>query len=278
MLDILSSAKNAIEAYDNQLRVNSSNIANMSNPGYKAMKISFQTLFERLLNGGTAATSDTGGTNPRQLGMSMGVGNVYLDFSQGSPTEGGNYDLFIQGAGLFVVSPDNGKTMRYTRTGQFLVDAQGNLVTTTGMQVYGLNGGTLVPITGLQSYDLTGLSWSSDGRLVQYAVKSDGTLDTSTELADTGYRIALTSFSNLSGLAQAEGNTFAETAASGSPEDYQAAGGTFGTITPRTIEQSNVFYTGEIIDAQEAERAMSGNLTIVRMINDDITNFITKIS
>jgi flagellar hook protein FlgE len=250
----------------------------MSNPGYKSMKISFQTLFERLINGGTAASSQTGGTNPMQLGTAMGVGNVYLDFSQGSPSEGGQYDLFIQGSGLFVVSPDGGLTTRYTRTGQFLIDAQGNLVTTTGMQVYGMNGGALVQITGLQNFNLAGLSWSSDGRLVQYAVKADGTLDTSTELADTGYRIALTSFANLSGLAQAEGNTFAETAASGTPQDYQAPGGTFGTVTPRTIEQSNVFYTGEIIDAQEAERAMSGNLTIVRMINDDITNFINKLS
>ena len=278
MLDIMSKAKNAIEAYNTQLRINSSNIANMSVPGYKTMKISFQTIFERLINGGTAAGSDLGGTNPIQLGSSVGIGNIGLDFSQGALSEGLPLDLAVNGSGLFVVSPDGGVTNLYTRSGKFLIDSAGNLTTDTGMQVYGSTGGALTPITGLSSYNIVRLSWTADGQLAEFNLKVDGTVDYTSVNRYTGYSIALTSFANPSGLAQSSGNTFAETAASGAPQDYKLAGDTYGSVVPRNYEQSNVFYTGEIIDSMEAQRAMSGNLTILRMISDEITNFINRIS
>ena len=164
MLDLMARAKNAIEAYNSQLSINSSNIANMSVPGYKAMKISFQSIYEKLINQGTAAESDSGGTNPIQYGSSVGIANTSIDFSQGSITSGQSTDLAINGEGLFVVSPDGGKTQVYTRAGQFVVDPTGNLTTTNGMQVYGLNGGTLVPITGLNAYHPAQLGWTTAGQ------------------------------------------------------------------------------------------------------------------
>jgi flagellar hook protein FlgE len=285
MLDLMTKAKNAIEAYNSQLRINSSNIANMSVPGYKAMKISFQSIYENLINQGTAATGDTGGTNPTQLGSSVAIGNTSLDFSQGAITSGGNLDLGINGEGLFIVSPDGGATKLYTRAGQFVIDSAGNLTTTTGMQVYGLSGGSLVPITGLNSFHSDKLSWTNDGQLVEFNYKknSDGTFDTSaidpsSVSRNTGYKIALTNFTNPSGLEQASGSAFAETPASGAPLANKAPGDTYGVVSPREYEQSNVFYTGEVIDSLEAQRAMSGNLTILRMISDEISNFISRIS
>jgi flagellar hook protein FlgE len=278
MLDILSKAKNAIEVYNTQLRINSSNIANMSVPGYKTMKISFQTIFEQLVNQGTAAQADIGGTNPIQLGSSVGIGSTSLDFSQGGITEGQSLDLAINGSGLFAVSPDGGKSMLYTRAGKFLIDSAGNLTTDNGMQVYGLSGGALMPITGLTSYNTSRLSWTNDGQLAEFNLKGDGTVDYTSINQYTGYSIALTAFANPSGLAQASGNTFAETPASGTPQSYKFSGDTYGSVIPRNYEQSNVFYTGEIIDSMEAQRAMSGNLTILRMISDEITNFINRIS
>ena len=278
MLDVMSKAKNAIEAYNTQLRINSSNIANMSVPGYKTMKISFQTIFEQVLKGGTAAEAEIGGTNPLQLGSSVGIGNTYLDFSQGTITEGLQLDLAVNGSGLFVVSPDGGKSMLYTRAGKFLIDSAGNLVTDTGMQVYGLSGDVLVPITGLTAYNMDRLSWTNDGQLAEFNVNGDGSINYTSVNTYTGYKIALTSFTNLSGLAQSSGNTFAETAASGSPLANKTSGDSYGIAVPRNYEQSNVFYTGEVIDSMEAQRAMSGNLTILKMISDEITNFINRIS
>ncbi len=283
----MTRAKNAIEAYNSQLAINSSNIANMSAPGYKAMKISFQTIYENLINQGTAASGDIGGTNPTQFGSSVAIGNTSLDFSQGAITSGGNLDLAINGQGLFIVSPDGGTTKLYSRDGQFAVDSAGNLTTSTGMQVYGLRNGSLIPITGLSSYPSGQLSWTNDGQLVEFNYKintstnlPDPTLgiDTSSVLKKTGFMIALTAFNNPSGLVQASGSAFAESPASGAPLANQAPGSTYGSVSPGQYEQSNVFYTGEVIDSLEAQRAMSGNLTILRMISDEISNFISKIS
>jgi len=273
MFDLMTRAKNAIEAYNTQLRINSANIANMSTPGYKTIKVSFQTIFERIINGGTAAQDQLGGTNPMQLGGNVGISGTSLDFSQGSIAEGDSLSLAINGSGLFAVSPDDGNTIVYTRTGKFQLDSAGNLVTDNGMLVYGLRGGSLQPITGLNIYNPDLLSWTSDGRLVEY---TDATF--SVVNRETGFSAALTTFNNRAGLAQSFGNTFVETEASGTAQTFQTTGGSFGTVIPRSIEQSNVFFTGETIDAQEAQRAMSGNLSMLKMISDEITNFINKIS
>ena len=59
---------------------------------------------------------------------------------------------------------------------------------------------------------------------------------------------------------------------------------TIATLFPaKSSAQDKRFVTispsvGEVIDSMEAQRAMSGNLTILRMISDEITNFINRIS
>jgi flagellar hook protein FlgE len=287
MLDILTRAKNAIEAYNTELRVSSANIANMSVNGYKKMNVSFQSVFENVLNGGTAASDNMGGTNPIQYGSGVGVSNVGIDFTQGTFTAGDQLSLAVNGTGLFIVSPDDGKTQLYTRTGKFHVDNAGNLVTDNGMQVYGYAGGSLTPITGLTNFNTSALGWTSDGQLAELTAETDASgnpvTDTSgntvyTPTKYTGYTIALTSFTNRSGLLQSSGNAFAASEASGNALTPAAPGGNFGSIVPASLEQSNVFYTSEVIDEMEAQRAMSGNLTVLRMMSDQISSFISKIS
>lgn len=265
MLDVMNQAKNAIEAYNTALKASSSNIANMNVTGYKRLEVSFQSIFEKILNRGTAAYNQMGGTNPRQFGQGMAISNVSVDFSAGEYISGTSLDLAIQGQGLFIVSPDGGNSFLYTRAGNFEIDANGNL-TSNGMQVYGLDAsGNLVPISNLPSGNKPDYSWQADGTLLYQG-------------SSTGYRIALTYFPNPSGLAQAQGTTFAETPASGSPAAPQAPGGAVGTVLPGQLEQSNVFYLGETIDALEIQRAMSGNLTVVRMASDIISQFISRLS
>ncbi len=273
MFDIMTQAQNAIESYNDALRVTSANIANMSVPGYKKLSVSFQSIFERVLSQGTAAEGNLGGTNPRQFGQGMAIAGTSVDFSSGERTEGGSIDLAINGNGLFIVSPDGGSTTLYTRNGNFQIDAYGNL-TANGMQVYGLdNSGNLVAISGLIG-GRTNYQWLADGRLQYTANPSAAPPD----YTDTGYRIALTSFPNPSGLTQAQGTAFAESLASGSPSDPSAPQeGTVGTLESGKIEQSNVFYLGEIILANELQRAVSGNLTIVKMASDLISSFIQRL-
>jgi len=266
MLDIMTQAENAIQAYNSALSIHSANIANMSVPGYKRLNISFQSIFEKVLNQGTAASSfgNIGGTNPEQFGQGVAVSNIAVDMSAGSTVQGDPIDLAVSGRGLFIVSVDGGNSYQYTRAGKFQISSSGSLMTTAGMQVYGLNSaGSLVPITGLTGA-LSDYSWDSSGNLLQNG-------------SSTGYQIALTFFQNASGLAQASGTTFTETFASGPAASAQAPGGAAGSVLPNSVEQSNVFYLGETIDSLEIQRAMSGNLTVIRMASDIISSFISKL-
>ncbi|MCX5750887.1 MAG: flagellar hook basal-body protein [Candidatus Saganbacteria bacterium] len=280
MLDIMSQASNAIQAYNSALSLTSANIANMSVTGYKKMGVSFQTVFERFLHRGTASAdfNNLGGTNPYQIGGSMAIAETYTDFAQGDIASGGHLDLAVNGQGLFVVSADGGSTFQYTRAGNFDVDSSGNLITSTGYPVYGFYGSSsiLMPITGLTSdkYTINNLSFDNNGYLYEY---TDNTY--STVKADTGFRIALTRFNNPNGLEQASGSNFKETAASGSPSEASLPGqNSTGNVSARNLEASNVFYLGETIKALEYQRAMSGNLSMVRMASDIISNFINRLS
>jgi len=271
MLDMMGQARNAIEAYNAALKASSSNIANMNVTGYKKLDVSFQSIFERLINQGTAAGNGMGGTNPRQLGQGMTVSSASVNFSEGEYTDGTTLDLAISGQGLFIVSGDGGISNLYTRSGNFEIDAYGNL-TSNGMQVYGLDAsGNLVAITGLPSGNKSDYLWQTDGSL-EYS--SDG----GQTYASTGYRIALTYFPNPNGLAQAQGTAFAETPASGSPVAAQSPGASVGSVRPGQLEQSNVFYLAETINALEIQRAMSGNLTVIRMASDMISQFISRLT
>lgn len=270
MLDIMAQARNAIEAYNTALKVSSSNIANMNVPGYKRLDVSFQSIFEKVLSRGTAADNDRGGTNPWQFGQGMSVSSIGVDFTPGETLTGTSMDLAISGSGMFVVSPDAGNSYLYTRAGNFQIDSSGNL-TSNNLQVYGLDDSdNLVPISSLPSGNKSDYRWLADGTL-QYS--SDGGVTYS----NTGYRIALTYFPNPSGLAQAQGTAFAQTLASGDAATPSGPGGAVGTLLTGQIEASNVFFLGESIDAQEIQRAMTGNLSVVRMASDLISSFIQKL-
>lgn len=274
MFDVMSQAKNAIEAYNDALKISSSNIANMSVTGYKKLDVSFQSIFERVLSGGTAASNELGGTNPQQFGQGMALSGVNIDFTAGDTSSGASADLAITGNGLFIVSPDGGRSYLYTRAGNFQVDNNGNLLS-NNMQVYGLNNsGALVPISGLPSgTSRTNLQWLADGSL-QYSADPS---DTTPTWINTGFRIALTNFANSSGLAQAQGSSFAATLASGAATEPQAPGGTAGSLNIGNLEQSNVNYLAETINSIELQRAMSANLNMVKSASDMISNFITKL-
>ena len=273
MLDVMAQAENAIEAYNQALQASSANIANMNVTGYKKINVSFQSIFEKILNGGSAATSANGGTNPEQLGQGMAISQTSVDFSNGQTTSGGSLDLAIQGSGLFIVSPDGGNSFLYTRAGNFSIDSNGNL-TSNNMQVYGLDSaGNLVAINNLPSGNKSNFQWLADGTLQFTADPSATTVN----WINTGYSIALTYFTNPGGLAQAQGTTFAATLASGAAAAAQGPGGSVGTVLPKQLEQSNVFFLGESVASRELQRAISANLSVVKLASDTISSVIQKL-
>ncbi|MBI5701205.1 flagellar hook basal-body protein [Candidatus Saganbacteria bacterium] len=268
MFEAMKMAKNAIQVYNSALNVSNANIANLSVTGYKSLDISFQTVLDKMMRPGTSASvfSNFGGTNPQQFGQGVGVASIGINFSQGSLVSSNRpIDLAISGRGLFIVSDDGGTTYKYTRAGDFSINANNSLVTSAGMQVYGLNAsGSIVAITGLTG-DVSEYAWDTGTG----ALNHNGSA--------TGYRIAMTYFNNPAGLGQASGTTFTETLSSGSPASPISASGTAGTISSGRLEQSNVFFLGESINSLEIQRAISANLNTVKAASDLISSFISKL-
>ena len=145
-MSTFSTAITGLKAYQTDIEVIGNNIANVNTPGFKASRTQFADLLVQSLEGATAPSGTTGGTDPLQIGSGVQVSAVFDLQTQGTidPT-GRSSDLAIQGEGFFVLS-DGTRTV-YTRAGTFEVDANGNLVdSATGMRVQGANGNISIPL------------------------------------------------------------------------------------------------------------------------------------
>jgi flagellar hook protein FlgE len=301
MLDLMSQAKNAIEAYNQKLRATSSNVNSMSVPGYKRIEVSFEEIFNNVISEGYAATAEGGGVNPSQTGGTANIGKISMDFTRGDVQASSSpFAIYPSGMGLFIVSDDGGKTFKYNRSGDFNTDSQGYLSDVHGNRVYGFarnNGVTQASqlvaikvgdlpqtISGTSplddaTYTYT-LSFGENGELQYYRIPDPLNATDPEYLQEplSSFQIAMVTFNNPSGLIMSDGTTFTETAASGKVSNPMAPGGAAGTVKPRAIEASNVFYISETIDAMEIQRAMSGALSMVRLVNDIISQFMNRVS
>lgn len=117
-----------LNASSTQLSVIGNNIANASTVGYKASDIEFADVYANSLGGG--------GASP--IGIGVSDQNVAQQFTQGSiQTDSNPLDIAINGNGFFQVA--NNGSIAYTRTGQFHLDANGNIVTAGGANLQGYN-------------------------------------------------------------------------------------------------------------------------------------------
>ncbi|HAT11405.1 MAG TPA: hypothetical protein DCS97_12625 [Planctomycetes bacterium] len=126
------------------LDVTASNLANVSTPGYKASRIGFATAMSQTQSAGGAPSGQTGGVNPRQVGLGVTSGTIDVDTRQGSLlATGRSLDLAIQGSGFFKVTrvnPSDGTF--YSRVGNFGFDQNDDLVDlASGLRVNGIQQG-----------------------------------------------------------------------------------------------------------------------------------------
>jgi flagellar hook protein FlgE len=133
----LTTALTGLTAAETQIDVVGNNLANSQTVGFKASTTVFATQFLQTLGLGSAPTSASGGTNPRQTGLGVQVAEVTPDFTQGTIEISANpSDLAIQGDGFFVVQGTSGERL-YTRNGIFKTNSLNELVTVTGNRLLG---------------------------------------------------------------------------------------------------------------------------------------------
>lgn len=138
MLRSLFSGISGMKSQQVKMDVIGNNIANVNTTAFKAQRVTFKDALSQTMQNASSPTITIGGTNPKQVGLGVSVAGIDTDMSQGSlqPTNRAT-DMAIEGNGYFIVS--NGKDNYYTRDGGFTLDQNGDLVTSEGLHVVGIN-------------------------------------------------------------------------------------------------------------------------------------------
>lgn len=137
MTQAFYTAIGGMAAGQTKVTVVADNIANMNTIGFKASNVNFSDVYYQTSSTGQAPTGKVGGVNPKQIGIGVKTASIARDFSAGTTlTTGLNTDLCINGSSFFTVASPTVEIL-YTRDGNFKVDANGNLVTSSGYKVLG---------------------------------------------------------------------------------------------------------------------------------------------
>jgi len=236
-------AKTGMTAQQTQLDVISHNLANVSTTGFKRNNAVFEDLIYQNLRQVGANTTEQNQL-PTGLHLGLGVRTVATsrNFTQGSLQETKNsLDVAINGNGFFEVTMPDG-TIGYTRDGSFQVDAQGRVVTSSGLPVAN---GITVP------QGATSISISADG-VVSAIVAGN------TQPQQLG-SLAMSSFINPAGLEPVGQNLFKESAASGQPQQGTPGTNGLGFIKQGFLESSNINVVEELVNMIQTQRAYEMN-------------------
>ncbi len=243
MINSLWIAKTGMTAQQTQLDVISHNLANVSTNGFKRNNAVFEDLIYQNLRQ-VGAQNDEQNQLPTGLHLGLGVRTVATSrtFTQGSLQQSNNsLDVAINGNGFFEVNLPDG-TIGYTRDGSFQLDAQGRMVTSSGLPV--ANGITVPP-------NAIKVSISADGIV-------SATLPGNPVPQQLG-NIAMSSFVNPAGLEPVGQNMYKESAASGQPQQGQPGTNGLGFIKQGFLEASNVNVVEELVTMIQTQRAYEMN-------------------
>jgi flagellar basal-body rod protein FlgG len=239
----LWAAKTGLDAQQTKLAVTSNNLANVSTAGFKKGRAVFEDLmYQNIRQVGGSTSQDTQAPTGVHLGTGVRVVATEKIYSQGGFTQTDNaLDVAIEGRGFFQIQLPDGTTA-YTRDGNFQLNAQGQMVTSSG---YVLQPGISIP-DGAQSITI-----SRDG-VVSARIAGQGTP------VQIG-QLQLTDFINPSGLEPLGENLVVETAASGPAQTGTAGQNGLGSLLQGSFESSNVNVVEELVNMIETQRAYEMN-------------------
>ncbi|ANH48956.1 flagellar basal-body rod protein FlgG [Helicobacter pylori] len=243
MLRSLYSATSGMLAQQTHIDTTSNNIANVNTTGFKKSRADFNDLFYQAMQyAGTNTSNTTLSPDGMEVGLGVRPSAITKMFSQGSPKETeNNLDVAITGKGFFQVQLPDGTTA-YTRSGNFKLDEQGNLVTSEGY--------ILIPQITLPE-DTT-----------QVNIGVDGTVSVTQGLQTTSNvigQITLANFVNPAGLHSMGDNLFSITNASGDAIVGNPDSQGLGKLRQGFLELSNVRLVEEMTDLITAQRAYEAN-------------------
>lgn len=248
MIQGLYTAAAGMLAVESKQSAISNNIANASTPGYKRSEpvlSGFYTIFsEELRNPFRFDTSPAPGGGVR-------VGETFPDLTPGVLVETSNpLSMALMGPGMFVVDTPSGE--RYTRSGAFTVNQQGQLSTQEGYPVQG-TGGTPIDVSGGK------VEVSNDGN-----IRVDGV---------PAGQLRLVEFESTRNFQREGSNLF-----SAPQEAIQASKPATNTfVQGKSLENSNVNLPKEISSMMLGLRAYEANQKVVQAIDATMGRLIDQV-
>jgi flagellar basal-body rod protein FlgG len=237
----LYTAATGMDAMQTKLDVIANNLANINTTGFKRGRANFQDNFYRqyvIPNQNTAT-----GT---AVGLGTRVSSVQTEQRQGALQNTGNsLDVAIEGRGYFVATdPLNGDTV-YTRSGNFSVNAQGQLVLGSAQLGRVVQPNITIPA------EATDVSIASDGN-VYYRQSGSST-------AIPAGQLLLANFINPEGLIKRGENLYIVSDASGDAQQAPPGQNGLGVLQGSALEASNVEPVTELIDLITTQRSFELN-------------------
>jgi flagellar hook protein FlgE len=119
-----------LEADSTALNTIANNLSNMNTTAYKDQTTTFASLFYQQLG-------QSGSGDPIEEGLGVQVDSTSTAFTPGTINNTGvSSDMAINGSGFFVAQNPSGQQF-LTRAGNFTTNANGNLITSNGLEVMG---------------------------------------------------------------------------------------------------------------------------------------------
>ena len=215
------------------------NLANVNTSGFRSQRNQFSSVL---------ANASASGGSPLNLAVNnYGVlGGTRLDMSQGSLEKTGNdLDFAIDGSGFFAVQTPTGR--KYTRSGNFQVAANGQLITPEGDPVQGEKGAINV----------------SGGKV---HVGTDGTISVNGAVAG---RLKIVDFASTTQLA-ATGKTYYSAPENSEIEAKQAS------VQQGVIEASNVNPVTSAVELINIQRQAEMMERALSLFNSDLDKTATE--
>jgi flagellar basal-body rod protein FlgG len=252
-------AKTGLEAQQSKMSIVAQNLANVNTTGYKRGRAIFEDLlYQNVVQAGGSTSQQS--EAPTGLNLGTGVRLVATDkqFTQGNLITTNNpFDLAVQGRGFFeILQPDG--TVAYTRDGTFQLDADGQLVTSSG---YALQPSATIP---------------SNAQAVTVGV--DGVVSVvlpgQADPIQVG-TLQLTDFVNPAGLQPRGENLYIETVSSGPPQPGTPGLNGLGSLVQGALETSNVNVVEELVSMIETQRAYEMNSRAIQT-SDEMLRHVTN--
>lgn len=260
MVRSMYSGVSGLRVHQTKMDVIGNNIANVNTAGYKASIAIFEDTFCQNTATTTAPSEDgtMGGKDAMQIGLGAAVAaiNIKTKASSAQSTERA-LDVALTGDGYFALEdPTNEGATVYTRSGNFKLDANGDLV----------HAGTGYYVLDSEGARITGLTAEHTNIAIDQQGHVKGLNREGVEEIIEGHILQVANFRNNEGLLKIGKSLYQESSNSGeviADEALVAGNNGTGDMLPGYLEMSNVDLATEFTEMITTQRGYQANSRVI---------------